>query len=319
MTDAEYATSIIKAEIEAVTQLIDRVDSDFLDAVKMCRQCPGNIIVSGTGKSGFIAQKMAATYASVGIKSFWIHPNDADHGDVGRITDKDVCILFSYSGETKEIINFAKQIKTRYAKIIAVTSKLESTLGELADLRIHIGEFKEAGLVNAIPTSSTTASLVMADALALATVGTSLTKEDFQKNHLGGSIGLRLSKVTQLMRCVDAGNCVVVSVDRPLLDVMLSMTGAHTGAAIVVNKSGYISGIITDGDLRRFITCDNDIRQSVAMDCMKEYPITIDYNKTVEEAIDIFKNCSIGDIPVTDAQLKPIGMLSLKDLTKLTI
>lgn len=318
MNDLEYAVSIIKAEAEAIRTILSHIGWEFQEAVNLCRQCQGNIIVSGVGKSGFIAQKMAATFASIGIKSFWVHPNDADHGDIGRITDKDVCVLFSNSGETKEIINLATQIKSRNSKIISIVGKTTSSLGNLSDVILYLGEYQEAGIVKSIPTSSTTASLAMADALALATVGTCLTKDDFLKNHHGGSIGFKLSSVDDFMR--SGVDCVIVDSNKPLLSVMIEMTSAHIGAAIVVDSNMEMIGIITDGDLRRFV-CNHDINMAIATDCMTKDPIAIKRSATVEDALDLFKLHSIGDIPIVDdhCPIMPVGILSLKDLTKLSI
>ena len=318
MTDLEYAISIIKKEADAVYQLLNHVDSNFLSAVDLCRNCNGNVIISGVGKSGFIAQKMAATLASLGVSSWWLHPNDAEHGDIGRITTRDVCILFSYSGNTKEITALAERLKTRNAKIIAITGNLTSILAKQADIVLNIGEFEEAGLIKLIPTSSTTASLVLSDALALAIVGTSLKPDDFGKNHPGGTIGLRLSPVKRIMR--SGKDCVIITANTPLLEAILAITSAGSGAAVVVDLSGSIVGIMTDGDLRRWVaTMGNEhiVNYTVAH-CMCQNPTTIDSNSLVEDALNLFKQNKIGDLPVVENG-KPVGMISLKDLTRLAL
>lgn len=318
MNDLDYAVSIIRAEAEAVRTILSHIGDEFQEAVNLCRQCQGNIIVSGVGKSGFIAQKMAATFASIGIKSFWVHPNDADHGDIGRITDKDVCVLFSNSGETKEIVNLAEQIKSRNSKIISIVGKTTSSLGNLSDVVLFLGEYQEAGIIKSIPTSSTTASLAMADALALATVGTCLTKDDFLKNHHGGSIGFKLSPVDDFMR--SGADCVIVHSNMLLLRVMVEMTSAHIGAAIVVDSDFHMIGIITDGDLRRFI-CNRDVNLYTAADCMTKDPVAMKRSSIVDDALELFKLHSIGDIPIVDDHypIMPVGILCLKDLTKLSV
>lgn len=320
MNDSEYAASIIKKESEAVAQLLGYIDDNFLKAVELCRSCGGNIIVSGVGKSGFIAQKMAATLASLGVSSWWLHPNDAEHGDIGRVSERDVCILFSYSGGTKEITALADRLRKRNVKIIAITGKPTSILATLADVVVSLGEFEEAGLVKLIPTSSTTASLAMSDALALAIVGTNLKPDDFGKNHPGGTIGLRLSTVDKVMRTGD--ECVIVTQGKSLVSTILDITTAGSGAAIVTDQTGLIVGMMTDGDLRRYIsnlTEEDNINKAVVDGCMTKNPITIHHDQLVEDALVLFKQKRIGDLPVVDNNNKPLGMISLKDLTRLAL
>lgn len=312
MTDQEYARGIIKKETEAVAQLIDHVDESFLQAVDFCRSCKGNIVVSGVGKSGFIAQKMAATLASLGFKSWWLHPNDAEHGDIGRVTAEDVCILFSYSGATKEIVSLANLLHHRGTKIIAITGNPASNLSSLANVTIHLGNFEEAGLVKLVPTSSTTASLVMGDALALAIAGTDLNQDDFGKNHPGGSIGIRLSPVSKIMRKGDA--CAIVKLGTSLLDTLLMITEAGSGAAIVIDGDK-MAGIMTDGDFRRWISAGHDVKANVE-ECMSLKPLTIESHRIVEEALTLFRESKIGEVPVLENG-KPVGMVSLKDLTRI--
>ena len=318
MTDLEYAISIITKEAEAVYQLLDHVDDNFLKAVELCRGCNGNIIVSGVGKSGFIAQKMAATLASLGVSSWWLHPNDAEHGDIGRVTDRDICILFSYSGNTKEIVALAERVRTRNAQIIAITGNPSSNLAMLANFTLNLGQFEEAGMIKLIPTSSTTASLVLSDALALTIAGTSLKPDDFGKNHPGGTIGLRLSPVKKVMRT--GKDCVIVEYGTSLLETILMITSAGSGAAIVVDKVGAMVGIMTDGDLRRWVAAigDENIMSYNVEHCSNLNPVSISSDCLVEDALDLFKTKKIGDLPVVDNG-KPVGMISLKDLTRLAL
>lgn len=313
MNEAEYAREVLKKEAEAVAQLANHIDDNFLNAVRMCRECPGNIVISGVGKSGFIAQKVAATLASLGFKSWWLHPNDAKHGDIGRVTSGDVCVLFSYSGSTKEIVSLARLLHQRKTKIIAITGNQNSDLSNAADITVYLGNFEEAGLVKLIPTSSTTASLAMGDALALAIAGTSLNQDDFGKNHPGGSIGLRLSPVSKIMRKGDA--CAIVKLGTSLLETLLIITEAGSGAAIIVDGDK-MAGIMTDGDFRRWISAGHDVKANVEQ-CMSAAPLTIESSQIVEEALDLFRKSKIGELPVLENG-KPVGMVSLKDLTKIT-
>lgn len=313
MNEADYAREVIKKETEAVAQLTNHINNDFIKAVFLCRECPGNIVISGVGKSGFIAQKMAATLASLGFRSWWLHPNDAEHGDIGRVTSDDVCVLFSYSGSTKEIVSLAALLRSRKSSIIAITGNPASDLARLADIIIHLGNFEEAGLVKLIPTSSTTASLAMGDALALAIAGTNLKPGDFGKNHPGGSIGLRLSPVNKIMRKDDA--CAIVKLGTSLLDTLLLITEAGSGAAIVVDNDKMV-GIMTDGDFRRWVSAGHDVKANVEQ-CMSIKPLTIESHQIVEEALDLFRKSKIGELPVLENG-RPVGMISLKDLTKVT-
>jgi arabinose-5-phosphate isomerase len=318
MNDSEYAASIIKKEAEAVAQLQNHIDGSFLKAVELCRNCGGNIIVSGAGKSGFVARKMAATLASLGVSSWWLHPNDAEHGDIGRVSGRDVCILFSYSGGTKEVTALADRLRKRNVKIIAITGKPTSLLATLADVVVNLGEFEEAGLVKLIPTSSTTASLAMSDALALAIVGTDLKPDDFGNNHPGGTIGLRLSTVDKVMR--KGEECVIVTLGTSLVGTILDITTAGSGAAIVTDEAGLIVGVMTDGDLRRYISdLEDNINKSVVDACMTKNPVTIHRDQLVEDALVLFKQKRIGDLPVVDSNNKPLGMINLKDLTRLAL
>ena len=320
MNDAEYAREIIRKETEAVAQLLNHIDANFLKAVELCRNCGGNIIVSGVGKSGFIAQKIAATLASLGVSSWWLHPNDAEHGDIGRVSERDVCILLSYSGSTKEITSLADRLKKRNVKTVAITGNSNSLLANLADVVIDLGDFEEAGLVKLIPTSSTTAALVMGDALALAIVGTSLKPDDFGKNHPGGTIGLRLSTIDKVMRKDD--DCAIVTHKTSLIDTILAITAAGSGAAIVADNANNLVGIMTDGDLRRYISSFDhayNLNDVVVDECMTKNPVTIKYNQLVEDALTLFKQKQIGDLPVVDENNKPLGMVSLKDLTRLAL
>lgn len=312
--ELQYAKDIIKCEASAILQLERYINDSFSDAVLLCRNS-NNIIVSGVGKNISISQKMSATLSSLGVKSFFVHPNDADHGDYGKICDDDVVICMSYSGETKEIISYVDTLKhTRKCKIISITGR-ESTLSSKADIALFIGNFEEAGKIKMVPSSSTTATLAFCDALAL-TVCYNKTIEDFSINHPGGNIGVRLSNVKRFMR--SGSLCPTVETHVLVRDVIFAMTQAGAGIAMVCNN-GVMVGIVTDGDIRRALFNSNDILNHKIIEYANTDFIRIHSSSNVEHALNIFKAESVGDIPVVDDNLKPIGLLSLKDVAKVTL
>lgn len=324
-TAVRYAVSILKQEARAIQAIVPHIDKNFDAAVDLCsgrwreaQMSPNyltqRVVVSGMGKSGIVAQKISATFASVGIKSWYLNPAEIAHGDVGRISPEDVCVLISNSGETLETVFMAQLIKRDgalyRAKIIVITSNDQSTLAKLADVVLTTGPLEEAGTIKMVPTSSTTAVMALGDALALASASTDFTADDYRWNHPGGSIGQRLSKVDDIMRKGD--DCPVVAEDATILQTVMAITKAYAGAAIVVNKDGVISGIFTDGDLRRAVE-SNDLQGPITKR-MTPYPLTIKSGSLVENAKVILNQHSIGELPVVNADNKPIGMLTLKDI-----
>lgn len=308
-----YAVSILKQEARAIQAIVPQIGKSFDAAVNLCAsqdtQC---VIMSGMGKSGIVAQKISATFASVGIKSWFLNPAEVAHGDVGRISSDDVCILISNSGETLETVFMAQVIRRENlrAKIIVVTSNDQSTLAKLADVVLATGSIEEAGTIKMVPTSSTTAVMALGDALALASAQADFSINDYRWNHPGGSIGHRLSKVDDVMRKGD--DCPIVTEASTIPQTVMAITKAEAGAAIIVNDEGVLSGIFTDGDLRRAVEA-NDF-QGPIMSRMTHSPITLKSGQLVDEAMSVFNNNSIGELPVVDIDNRPIGMLTLKDI-----
>lgn len=304
-----YAVSILKQEARAIQGVVPHIGKNFDAAVDLCKQ--RRVITSGIGKSGIVAQKISSTFASVGISSWYLHPAEVAHGDIGRILPTDVCILISNSGETPEILFLASLIKRNSSiKIVVITSSVDSSLAKLADVVLQTGVVEEAGNIKMIPTSSTTAVMALGDALVLATVGEDFTVEDYRFTHPGGNIGRRLSKVDDVMRKGD--DCAIVTEDATILQTIMAITKAQTGAAMIVNKDGNICGIFTDGDLRRAVEA-NDIQGLVA-ERMTRDPMTMKSGNLVDEAVMMFNKHLIGELPIVDTDLKPIGMLCLKDI-----
>lgn len=313
--DLVYADSIIKKEAIAVAQLSNCLNENFLKAVELCRKCTGSIITSGTGKSGFVAQKLAATIGSLGLSSWWLHPNDAEHGDIGKITKNDIGLLFSNSGESKEIISLAERMLAKNCQIITIVGRANSTLYRIATVPIHIGNIEEAGVIKHIPTSSTTAAMAIGDALALTIAGNNFDLQVFASNHPGGTIGMRLSKVTNIMRRGD--ECPIITEESSIMDAIFAITAANAGAAIVVDNFNILVGIMTDGDLRRFTKNGGDPKGAIVRYCMTKNPFAITADKIVEDALLTFKQHEIGELPVVDDTMHPIGIINIKDLAKL--
>lgn len=319
-----YAVSILKQEARAIQAIVPKIGKNFDAAVDLCsgrwrdsQMSPNygmqRVIISGMGKSGIVAQKISATFASVGIASWFLSPSEVAHGDVGRIRSDDVCVLISNSGETLETVFMAQVIRRGEplcrAKIIVITSNEQSTLAKLADVVLATGPIEEAGTIKMVPTSSTTAVMALGDALALASARTDFSIDDYKWNHPGGSIGHRLSKVDDVMR--KGEDCPIVTEAATIPQTVMAITKAEAGAAVIVNDEGIISGIFTDGDLRRAVEA-NDFQGSI-MSRMTHSPITLKSGQLVDEAMTVFNKLRIGELPVVDIDNKPIGMLTLKD------
>jgi len=313
MSDLDYALSIINKEIIAANRVIPLISDQFQHAVDLCRNCVGNILFSGTGKSSIVAQKLAATLSSLGKPAWFIHPNDAEHGDIGKIRSDDIAILLSNSGETGEILVLIDRLKSKGCKLIGIVGKLKSTMASKVDVALELSDIEEAGTVKMVPTSSTTAMMILGDALVLTIVGPTFTNDDYRRNHPGGTIGLRLSRVDDIMR--KGNDCPIVDSSMTIVNAMLIITAAHAGAAIIVDN-GSIKGIITDGDLRRFYERGGQINSALVNECMTTNPIVIESGKLVEDALILFKEKSIGELPVIDGN-SPIGLVTLKDIAKL--
>lgn len=307
-----YAASILKYEAQAIQSLVPKLSSSFDKALELC-QTAGRVILSGIGKSGIVAQKISATFASVGIPSWFLHASEVGHGDLGRLSPGDICILISNSGETEEVLNLAALLKRDKIKFIAITTKSTSSLARNADVALVTGELEEADIAKLVPTASTTAVMALGDALALATAGQKLTPESFWAKHPGGHLGLRFSKVDSVMR--KGKDCPVFADTISMIDAILAICSYGSGAVIITQPDLTISGIFTDGDLRRAIRAQKDVNISIK-EVMTKDPKSIESGSQVDAAMALFSTHSIGDLPVVDKNKRPIGMISLKDLAK---
>ncbi|MFA5148396.1 MAG: KpsF/GutQ family sugar-phosphate isomerase [Candidatus Omnitrophota bacterium] len=310
------AKEVLRIEAAAISSLIGRIDNNFEKAVKIILACRGKAVVTGMGKPGFIGAKISATFSSTGTPSLYLHPADAIHGDLGRVTKDDVVLAISNSGETEEIIRLLPTLKKIGARIIAMTGNKKSTLARYSDVTLDVAVSKEACPLNLAPTASTTAMLAMGDALAIALLDRrGFKEEDFAFYHPGGSLGKRLVlKVEDIMRKGKASP--VVKEDLKIKDVLLRITEARAGSASVVNSRGALTGIFTDGDLRRHLATDPLLSSKPVKQVMTKNPVTISKDLLAADAFRILRERKIDEIPVVDRSKKPIGLVDVQDLLK---
>lgn len=302
------ATSTIQTEIEGLNSLLEFLDDNFVNAVELILNCKGRVVISGMGKSGHIANKIASTFASTGTPSFFIHPGEASHGDLGMIAQNDVVILLSNSGETKELRDIIYYCKRFEVPIIGIIRRKESELTKESTVPLVLPAIPEANKVNA-PTTSTTMMLALGDALAVSLIDArSFDTEQFGTFHPGGKLGSNFLKVKDLMR--PRKEVPLIEQNKKMSEVLLEMTSKHLGCTGVIDNSGKLLGIITDGDLRRHI--DQDFLERSADTIMTKDPLTTSTKTLAVEAIRIMNKKSITSLFVLDAQ-KIVGILHLHD------
>jgi len=313
---ASIAKKVLKIERDALTSLIGRVDSNFEKVVKAMYKIQGRIIVTGMGKPGFIAQKISATLSSTGTPSLYLHPAEALHGDLGRVTKDDLILALSNSGETEEIVKFLPMVKKIGAKLVAMIGNPKSTLARFADYCIDTSVKREACPLGLAPTTSTTAMLAMGDALALALLDMKGFKEkDFAFYHPGGILGKRLIlTVEDIMRRGSANP--IVRADTKVKKVLLAITRSRAGSASVIDSKGKFIGIFTDGDLRRHLETKPNLINCEVKEVMTKNPIVIKKERLAAEAFEILRSKKIDEIPVIDDRKRPIGLVDVQDLLK---
>lgn len=319
MTQHDFIASAkrtIALEAEAVSDLSKHLNGDFTKACELMLHCNGRVIVTGMGKSGHIGKKIAATLASTGTPSFFVHPGEASHGDLGMITQNDVVLALSNSGETTEVVTILPLIKRMNAPLISITANASSTLSKAADANLHIGVDKEACPLNLAPTSSTTTQLVYGDALALALLeAKGFGAEDFAFSHPGGSLGRKLLlKVENVMH--KGEDIPVVSENTLLQDALFEVTQKRLGMTAVVDSKGVLSGVFTDGDLRRAIDQDINIKQTPINQVMTPNCTTTTADILAAEAVQVMQDRKINALIVVDNDNKPVGALNMQDMLK---
>jgi len=313
----ELGLAVLNTEAEAITALAGRLDQSFCDACDMILDCNGRIVVTGMGKSGHVGNKIAATLASTGTPSFFMHSGEASHGDLGMITEQDLVVALSNSGETSEITLLLPLLKRLGIKLIAMTGNPASTLAKSADIHLDVSVSKEACPLGLAPTSSTTASLAMGDALAIAVLeARGFTEEDFALSHPGGNLGRKLLlRVSDIMH---TGNAIpLVPIGSTLKDTLLEMTAKGLGFAGVIDAGDQsLAGIYTDGDLRRTFEKMPDIKTARVEDFMTANCVTIEADRIASEALKIMHDKKINALMVVDGGGRIQGALNMHDLLR---
>lgn len=309
------AKRVFDVEIQELTRLKENLDESFVKAVEILLSCEGKVITTGVGKSGHIAQKIASTLSSTGTPAHFLHPSEALHGDLGVIDYRDVLLAISNSGESPEVISLIPYVKLLKDPIIAITNRKDSTLAKYADVHIFLNVKKEACPLELAPTSSSTASLLVGDALAMVLLQLrGFTKEDFTLRHPAGSLGRRLKVVRELYHTGD--EVPIVYEETPMTDVIIEMTSKGFGATAVIDKNGKLVGIITDGDLRRFVKNGGDFNTAKARDVMTRAPKTTKANELAAEALKSMEDHKITVLIVVDDEGKPEGIIHMHDILK---
>jgi len=307
------AKKIIKLEAKAIAALADKLDDNFVKAIELIDNTSGRVIVTGIGKSGIIAKKLASTFSSIGIPAFFFHPAEGIHGDLGVVRGDDLLIAISKSGDTEEIVRVLPVFKRLMIPIIAITGDKNSMLAKDAEAVLDVSVPSEACPINLVPTSSTTASMVMGDALAMVLLDIrGFTPEDFAVFHPGGSLGRSLIKVHQIMHTGD--EIPVVDQETPFTELVLEITGKRLGVTCVVDRDKNLIGIVTDGDLRRAIEKKLELSKLSASDVMTENPKTAAENELALEALNVMEKHKITSIVVTNNKKKIIGLIHMHDI-----
>ena len=309
-----HAREVIQIEVEAVQGLLDRLDENFVKAVEMLLSCRGRVVVTGIGKSGLVGRKIVATLTSTGTPAIFLHPVEGLHGDLGMVTDQDVLMAISNSGETAEIINLMPSVKKIGAKIISLTGSLTSTLARDSQIVIDVGVEREACPLGLAPTSSTTATLVIGDALAVALMRQrKFGEKDFARLHPGGSLGERLNlRVKDLMRPVS--EFPAISKESTVGEFLLAINRQGTDFAIITHHDGNLAGIIADRDLRRGDIGSPQFPSRQIGELMNPTPTTIDENSSAAEAMRAIVERNLVALPVLDKEKRLRGVVTLRDL-----
>jgi arabinose-5-phosphate isomerase len=312
----DLGLAVIEAEAEAVAALARRIDENFVRACEYMLQCQGRVVVTGMGKSGHIGGKIASTLASTGTPAFFIHPGEASHGDLGMITSRDVVIAMSNSGETDEILTIVPLIKRLGVPLIAMTGNLRSSLAREAEVTLDVSVHKEACPLGLAPTSSTTATLVMGDALAVALLeARGFSAEDFARSHPGGRLGRRL--LLHVEDIMHSGEHIpTVTQDTPLSAALLEITRKALGMTAVVDGADRVLGVFTDGDLRRTLDRAIDIHRTPVGEVMTARCKTIEPHQLAVEALKLMEDHKVNALPVVDEGGRLVGALNMHDLLR---
>lgn len=314
----DYGLEVLRIEAASIVAVAERLDDSFDQAVQAIVDCKGRVITTGIGKSGHIARKMSGTLTSTGTPSQFLHPADALHGDVGIVSDEELVFLFSFSGETEEVLALLPTLKHIGARLVAMTGRADSSLGRACDIVLDVSIEREACPHNLAPTASTTVMLAMGDALAIAAMrARDFQHDDFARYHPAGSLGRRLLlRVADVMR--KGTELAIVEPDTTLIETISAITRAGAGAACVVGADGRLCGLVADGDIRRSLEKGLEPKTTRAEDVMTAKPTVLRGNPLAAEALEVFRALSakVGELPVVDDAEHPVGMLMLKDLIR---
>ena len=311
------ARQVLINEATAVKNLAEEIDGKFTEFLSGIYLSEGRIILTGVGKSGLIARKIAATFSSTGTPAYFVHAGEALHGDLGMVTGEDIIITISNSGETEEIIKLLPSIKRIGATLYLITSNLDSTLANQADSVISTGVIEEACHLDLAPTTSTTASLALGDALAVSLANLNgLTEEDFALYHPAGSLGRKLlTTVADVLKIRDQNP--KIKADASVQQALFTMTESRMGSTAVINQAGRLIGIVTDGDIRRAVKSQNkDLLNARVSDIMTADPETIGEEKLAAEALKLMEQKEINHLPIIDENGSPLGMVNFQDLLR---
>jgi arabinose-5-phosphate isomerase len=309
----ETARRVLTIESEAVAGLAARVDERFEAAVSLLVACKGRVVVTGMGKSGIICQKIAATFSSTGTPAYFLHPAEALHGDIGLLVEGDVVLAVSYSGETEELVRCLEYMRRLGVPIVALTGRPDSTLARHADVHIDVSVEREACPLDLAPTASTTAALSMGDALAVACYERrGFTARDFARVHPAGRLGRRVLEVRELMRT--GGGVPRIPVTATMVEAVGEMSAKKLGMTCVVDDSGHLCGILTDGDLRRRMLSHERPMQGGVADAMTRSPVTIGPEDLAGDALRLLEEKKITSLAVVDGDRKLVGVLQIHDL-----
>ncbi|MBW8000974.1 MAG: KpsF/GutQ family sugar-phosphate isomerase [Planctomycetes bacterium] len=320
--DLDYAKQVIQAEADALKAIVDVVDNTFGEAVEMIYNCKGSVIVSGIGKAGIIGQKISATLASTGTPSHFLHPAEAVHGDLGRLRKHDIVMVLSYGGETQEVIRLINIVKQLDIKLIAITGNGDSSLSKHSDVTISMGKLDEACPLGVAPSVSTTCMLAIGDAIALTVMkARNFSVEDYVRFHPGGSLGAKLMTVEQSMMFRPGEKLPIVNIDDTIKQLLQNTDDIKRhGAVMVTEKNGKLSGIITDADLRRLLTkhgtkgFELNVKDIMTKDCKR-----IRNDALAAQATAIFHKFRIDELPVVDADDKPVGLIDVQDIVTIKV
>lgn len=310
---------VLKEEAQAILNLVNQVDEEAAKVIDMILGCSGRVIVTGVGKSGIIGKKITATLASTGTPAFFLHPGDGLHGDLGMVTNTDIVLALSKSGETEEILNIIPSIKRIGSRLIAFVGERHSTLANTADHVLSIGDVDEACPLGLAPTTSTTLMLAYGDAIAIALLkARNFSSEEFAIYHPGGTLGKKLLLTVQHIIDTNKRNPVIMHTDT-VQQAIFTMTDSRLGATCIVNQDGILAGILTDGDIRRSLAKGQQSLDMYVKDLYNNNPITIKQDQLAATALHIMENEKINVLPVINELNEPIAMIHLHDITRMGI